>query len=290
MFLPVIHESFCCFFFFFFRTAPAGVKIERGNDVRQWNSNSNACKDISALSVLLLELVKRQKSNAEKDKLKARRDRSGCSPGPITPSWPPSSQLSTWTALTWVTEASFLRLAADCEASITTNSVAVESVIHGFPVLTSLVSQRAQLVLGFHLSSWAGEFGGPLQSTLKEDSRVPPWGPWGPAESHWGCGGQLEEMSQQSDWSDGSWSGRSPAQRQSSRVWSGQTDGENKCAAALAWRAESALFGGRSAHFDWRRSRGFEDHKALKPACKLCSSCYSIHPWMKSCLHTCESQ
>lgn len=30
--------------------------------------------------------------------------------------------------------------------------------------------------------------------------------------------------------------------------------------------------------------------QALKPACKLCSSCYSIHPWMKSCLHTCESQ
>lgn len=60
----------------------------------------------------------------------------------------------------------------------------MDSIIHGFPVLTFLVPQRAQLVLGFRRSSWAGEFSGPLQSTLKEDNRIPPWGPLGPAQSH----------------------------------------------------------------------------------------------------------
>lgn len=88
-----------------------------------------------------------------------------------------SSNLSTWNVLTGVTEEVF--------SQIGSRVWCMDSIIHGFPVLTFLVPQRAQLVLGFRRSSWAGEFSGPLQSTLKEDNRIPPWGPLGPTQSLW---------------------------------------------------------------------------------------------------------
>lgn len=90
--------------------------------------------------------------------------------------------LKTWNVLTFVAEEPFLRLTAKGDSGITEDGVAVEAIIHGFPVLTGLTEPNWCWVS----IQAAGVFCGPLQSSLKEDSQVESLHEALRALPHWG--------------------------------------------------------------------------------------------------------